>query len=154
MLGWNVLFLGEQRVTDDPAQSAEWNRGRYLVETLGHCSTCHSPRGLLMQEKRSKALSGGQLGAWDAPNITPQTLGGIGGWSKAEIVQYLATGHVTGKGEAAGPMAEAITHSFSRMTPSDLSAMATYIATVPSVSDPRAKQANYALGERGQFESS
>jgi fructose 5-dehydrogenase cytochrome subunit len=153
MLGWNVLFLRERRVMDDPAQSAEWNRGRYLVETLGHCSTCHSPRGLLMQEKRSTALSGGQLGAWDAPNITPHTPGGIGGWSKTEIVQYLATGHVTGKAEAAGPMAEAITHSFSRMTPSDLSAMATYIATVPSVSDPQAKQANYVLGARGQFES-
>src|SRR4030095_14946803 len=103
MIGWNVLFLSEQRVIDDPAQSAEWNRGRYLVETLGHCSTCHSPRGLLMQEKRSKALSGGQLGAWDAPNITPHTLGGIGGWSKAETREYLPARPVTGKADASAP---------------------------------------------------
>ncbi|HEV7607837.1 MAG TPA: cytochrome c [Steroidobacteraceae bacterium] len=152
MMAWNVLFLSDERIADDPAHDAEWNRGRYLVETLGHCSTCHSPRGLLMQEKDGDALAGGKLGAWYAPNITPHAVGGIGGWSKTELVQYLATGHVADKAEAAGPMAEAITHSFSRMTPADLEAMATYIETVPAVPDPEAKQASYAIGARGSFE--
>lgn len=153
MIGWNALFLNHKRIIDDPARDAQWNRGRYLAETLAHCSACHSPRGVLMQENSSQALAGSQLGQWYAPNITPDKIGGIGGWSKVEVAQYLSTGHVTDEANAAGPMAEAITNSFSRMTPTDIDAIATYIATVPAIGDSRAKQPSYAIGAPGHFEA-
>ena len=153
MRGWNTLFLSGGTVTPDPAHDGQWNRGRYLAETLGHCSTCHSPRGLLMQESKSAALGGSPLGAWYAPNITSDKVSGIGGWSKAEIAQYLSTGHVAGKAQAAGDMADAVTNSFSRMTPADIDAIATYIATVPAVRDPAAKHTSYAIGAPGRLEA-
>jgi mono/diheme cytochrome c family protein len=143
---WNTLFLDKKPVVSDPAHDAQWNRGRYLAETLAHCSTCHSPRGFLMQEDHSKAQSGGQLGAWFAPNITSDKISGIGGWNKNEIALYLATGHVRGKAQAAGPMAEAVTNSFSQMTPPDIAALASYVATVPAVRDAGARQVSYAIG--------
>jgi mono/diheme cytochrome c family protein len=143
---WNSLFLNKKPVVADPAHNAQWNRGRYLAETLAHCSTCHSPRGFLMQENHGKAQSGGQLGAWFAPNITSDKISGIGGWNQNEIALYLATGHVRGKAQAAGPMAEAVTNSFSQMTPPDIAALAAYVATVPAVRDASATQASYAIG--------
>lgn len=150
---WNALFLKGEPAQADPGHDAQWNRGRYLAETLGHCSTCHSPRGFLMEEKSSAALSGGPLGAWYAPNITSDRVSGIGGWSKQEIAQYLQTGHVPGKAQAAGDMAEAVTHSFSRMTRSDVDAIAAYIAAVPAVHDAGDKQPAYSYGKPGTFEA-
>lgn len=150
---WNAMFVDEQKIAADPARSAQWNRGRYLSETLGHCSTCHSPRGLMMQESKSAPLSGGPLGSWFAPNITPDKVSGIGGWSREEIARYLSTGSVPGKGQAAGEMAEAVTHSFSRMNPADVQAIAEYIATVPAVRDDSDKQAAYSFGHSANFET-
>lgn len=150
---WNALFLKGARIEPDKAHDAQWNRGRYLVETLGHCSTCHSPRGFLMQEKGSAALSGGPLGSWYAPNITSDKVSGIGGWSKQEVSEYLLTGRVPGKAQAAGDMAEAVTHSFSKMTKADVDAMAAYIATVPAVRDGADEQPAYSYGGPAGFEA-
>jgi mono/diheme cytochrome c family protein len=153
MRAWNALFLKSGPVENQPTHTAQWNRGKYLAETLGHCSTCHSPRGFLMEEKSDGALSGGPLGAWYAPNITSDKVSGIGGWSQAEIAQYLSTGHVQGKAQAAGDMAEAVTHSFSRLSRADVEAMAAYIATVPAVRDAGDKQAAYTYGKPASFEA-
>jgi mono/diheme cytochrome c family protein len=147
MLAWNALFLRSKPVQAVPERDAQWNRGRYLAETLGHCSTCHTPRGLLMQEKTGAALSGGPLGAWYAPNITSDKVSGIGGWSHQEIAQYLSTGRVAGKAQAAGGMAEAVTHSFSKMNRADIDAIASYIATVPPVREPGDKRPAYDWGK-------
>jgi mono/diheme cytochrome c family protein len=154
MAAWNMMFLETGPLKPDPWQNAQWNRGRYLAETLAHCSTCHSPRGLLMQESKASPLSGAALGGWYAPNITSDKTGGIGGWSRTEIAQYLRTGRALGKGQAAGDMAEAISKSFSRMTPADVEAIAAYIETIPAVSDPAASKPAYAFGKPGMFESS
>jgi mono/diheme cytochrome c family protein len=150
---WNALFLKDEPVKADPAHDAQWNRGKYLAETLGHCSTCHSPRGFLMEEKSGSALAGGPLGAWYAPNITSDKVSGIGGWSKQEIAQYLSTGRVEGKAQAGGDMAEAVTHSFSRMTAPDIAAIAAYIATVPAVRDAGDTQPAYSYGKPATFEA-
>ncbi len=107
MAFWNLLFLDNTRFKPDAAKSADWNRGAYLAEALEHCSTCHTPRNELMAEEGDKALSGSAVGSWYAPNITSDKVSGIGGWSDAELVEYLRTGHVAGKAQAAGPMAEA-----------------------------------------------
>ncbi len=152
MFVWNALFLKDGPVKPDTRHDAQWNRGKYLADTLGHCSSCHSPRGFLMQEKGSAALSGGPLGAWYAPNITSDKISGIGGWSQAEIAQYLSTGHVPGKAQAAGEMAEAVTHSFSKLNPADIAAIAAYISTVPAVHDAKDTQAPFTYGKPANFE--
>ncbi len=132
MMGWNLLFRPSETHIDDPKQSAEWNRGKYLVEGAAHCSTCHTPRGLLMQEQKSLNLSGGQVGPWFAPDITSDKVTGIGTWSQQDLVTYLKTGRLDNRAQAAGSMAEAIGYSFQHLTDADLNAIATYVRTVPS----------------------
>jgi mono/diheme cytochrome c family protein len=134
MMGWNLLFRNNTPLTSDPSQSDEWNRGRYLVEGPAHCSTCHTPRGILMQETSAK-MSGSQVGAWYAPNITADVNNGVGSWSKKQLVEYLKTGKVSDmNNSASGSMAEAISHSFQYLTDADLGAMATYLSTIPAIS--------------------
>ncbi|MDH2328198.1 cytochrome c [Cereibacter sp. SYSU M97828] len=145
MMGWNLLFADSATHQDDPAKSAEWNRGAYLAEGPGHCSTCHTPRGMLMQEDGGQYLAGAQVGPWFAPNITSDKAGGIGSWRKDEIVAYLATGRAEGKSQAGGSMAEAVSHSFSKLTADDLGAIATYIMDVPAIAGP----ARFDLGTAG-----
>jgi mono/diheme cytochrome c family protein len=130
---WNALFLDEHPLPAAPERSALWLRGRYLAEGAAHCSTCHTPRGALMQEKKELNMAGSQVGPWYAPNITSHPVAGIGGWTEAELVQYLRTGRIAGKAQAAGSMAEAITYSFSHLDDGDLNAIAHYIKTLPPV---------------------
>lgn len=133
MAGWNLMFLDKTRFADDAAKSAEINRGAYLSEALAHCSTCHTPRNAFMAEDASKALAGGSLGTWYAPNITADKTAGIGSWTDDEILTYLKTGHVAGKAQAAGPMAEAIEHSLQHLSDEDLQAIVAYLREVKPV---------------------
>jgi fructose 5-dehydrogenase cytochrome subunit len=146
MLGWNLLFLDGRVFTPDPRQSAQWNRGAYLVAGATHCSTCHTPRGFLMQEEASRALSGAPVGPWYAPNITSDPESGIGSWSKDELVAFLRDGHLRGKAQAAGSMGEAVEHSFQHLTADDLDAIATYVKTVPPIHDGAAGGSRFAAG--------
>jgi D-sorbitol dehydrogenase (acceptor) len=146
MIGWNLLY-GGSAFSPAPGASPEVQRGQYLVETLGHCSTCHSPRSALMGEERSRFLAGGTVGGWVAPNITSDPVAGIGGWSADEIVTLLRDGYVPGKGVAAGSMAEAVEHSLRYLTDDDLRAIAAYLATVPPIADPGLTRAAYEWTE-------
>jgi mono/diheme cytochrome c family protein len=132
MIGWNMLFRPNETHKDDPTQSAEWNRGKYLAEGAAHCSTCHTPRGIFMQEQKSLNLTGGQVGPWYAPDITNDKVHGIGTWSQEDLVTYLKTGKLDNKAQAAGSMAEAISYSLQHLTDADLNAIATYVRSVPS----------------------
>lgn len=136
MFFWNMLFANE--TVFDPAKdkSAQVNRGDYLVNALAHCDTCHTPRNALMGQNNDQALGGGSLGSWYAPNITPDKLAGIGNWSDADIAQYLKTGHVAGKAQAAGPMAEAVEHSLQHLNDEDIAAIVAYLRQVPAISAP------------------
>jgi mono/diheme cytochrome c family protein len=146
MAFWNLLFLDNTRFKPDAAKSAEWNRGAYLAEALEHCSTCHTPRNELMAEEGDKALSGSAVGSWFAPNITSDKTSGIGGWSDEELTQYLRTGHVAGKAQAAGPMAEAVEHSLQHLNEADLKALVVYLkATKPIASGETTPR--YAAGK-------
>ncbi|WP_092999770.1 cytochrome c [Rhizobium sp. NFR07] len=138
MIGWNLLFRPNEMHKDDPAQSAEWNRGKYLAEGAAHCSTCHTPRGVFMQEQKNLNLTGGQVGAWYAPDITNDPVHGIGSWTQEELVTYLKTGKLGNKAQAAGSMAEAVSYSFQHMTDADLNAIATYVRSVPSANAAQA----------------
>jgi mono/diheme cytochrome c family protein len=144
---WNALFLTAGPRPDDTQHSAQWNRGRYLVDGPAHCSTCHTPRGIMMQEQTSQAMAGAQVGPWFAPNITPAQSSGIGSWTQDELVAYLKTGHLTGKAQAAGSMAEAITHSFQHLTGDDLQAIATYIRALPPIGDTTGTQTRFNQGQ-------
>jgi mono/diheme cytochrome c family protein len=139
MAVWNLLFLNSATFQPDASKSAEWNRGAYLAEALAHCSTCHTPRDMLMAENTSQALSGGSLGSWYAPNITSSTTSGIGGWSDADLAQYLKTGHVQGKAQAAGPMAEAIENSLQHLSDDDIKSLVVYLRQIPAITTGETK---------------
>ncbi|MFG6138706.1 c-type cytochrome [Halomonas sp. B23F22_10] len=133
MAAWNLLFTDDERFAVREGESHVLARGRYLVDNLAHCGTCHTPRNVFMAPEEDEYLAGAPLGGWYAPNITADETNGIGGWRDQELVDYLKNGHVTGKGVAAGPMAEAVENSFRFLDDDDLHAMADYLKSVPAV---------------------
>jgi mono/diheme cytochrome c family protein len=147
MIAWNFLFLNAKVFTPDPQQSAEWNRGAYLVQGATHCGTCHTPRGFLMQEETSRFLAGAQIGSWYAPNITSDQVSGIGSWTKDELVAYLGAGHLAGKAQAAGDMGEAVQDSFQYLSAADINAIATYVKAVPAIHDPVDDGSRFTAGK-------
>ncbi|WP_260928452.1 cytochrome c [Novosphingobium sp. 9] len=134
---WNWLFTSDKPFKATANLSPEAQRGQYLVETLGHCGSCHTPRNMLMAEKPSEALGGADLSGWHAPNITSDPISGIGGWSQADLVAYLRDGRAPGKGIAAGGMAEAVEHSLQHLPEADLVAIAAYLKASQPIRDPR-----------------
>jgi mono/diheme cytochrome c family protein len=126
MVFWNTLNFTPGRYRPNQQKPAEWNRGAYIVEGAAHCGTCHTPKALLGGDRNDHALAGGTLQGWFAPDITNDPRKGIGGWSKDDLIEYLKTG-TNNWTLASGPMAEAITHSTSRMTDADIAAIATYL---------------------------
>jgi fructose 5-dehydrogenase cytochrome subunit len=144
---WNALFLDSRSYSPDPGQSAEWNRGAYLVKGAAHCSVCHTERGFLMQENASRQLSGAQVGPWFAPNITSDATSGIGSWTRDELKAYLRTGRLVGKAQAAGSMGEAVEHSFQSLEEGDIEAIATYVKNVPAVHDSADAQSRFVAGK-------
>jgi mono/diheme cytochrome c family protein len=135
MIGWDKLFFKEGEFTPPAGKSAEWNRGAYLVEGLGHCAACHTPKNALGGDENDKALQGGVIQNWFAPNLTTDARTGLGGWSTADIVSYLKTGH-NRIDAATGPMAEVVMDSTSLLTDDDLMAIATYLKDRPAPNAP------------------
>jgi mono/diheme cytochrome c family protein len=126
LLGWNLLFAGADAVPASKGSSAAWKRGHYLVETLGHCGECHSPRKVLGQIDRDRSLSGNnELGRFAAPDITPQGLAARG-WDGASLRQYLATG-VSMLAVASDEMLAVVNLSTSRLADGDIEAMTVYL---------------------------
>lgn len=134
MRAWRVLFVPDHRFTPDDNKPAEVNRGAYLVEALGHCGECHTPRNLLYGLNSGRKLAGATTQGWKAYNISSDNQSGIGAWSVDDLAAYLATGFASGHGAAAGNMAEAVDHSLRYLTKSDIRAMAVYLKTVPAQS--------------------
>ncbi len=138
MAVWKALFFEPQTFANNPQQTAEWNRGAYLVESLGHCSACHTPRNLFGAEKEELAYSGesyldylpnGRKNNWYAVNLT-QSSDGLADWSKKDIEEYLSIG-LNRFATSFGPMNKVISHSTSQLTPTDVAAMATYLKSLP-----------------------
>jgi mono/diheme cytochrome c family protein len=132
---WNLANAQDARFQPDPGKSAAWNRGAYLVEALGHCGQCHTPRNWMLGLKSGDALAGAVQAGWMAYNISSDRVHGIGAWSDADLTQYLSTGYAPGHGPASGPMAEAISNSLRFLTPQDIQAMVTYLRGVPAQSE-------------------
>jgi mono/diheme cytochrome c family protein len=131
MAVWRELYFSEGSYNGDPAQSPAWNRGAYLVEGLGHCSACHSPRNALGGIEKDKAFSGATVDGWFALNLTSELHTGLGNWTVEQVATYLKTGAVAGKTAALGPMALVVKNSTSQMSDADLTAMATYLKDIP-----------------------
>ena len=123
---WDALYFEPGVFKANPAKSAEWNRGGYLVEAVGHCPACHTPKGRLGGDLDKERLHGYSLQGWFAPDITNDSARGLGKWSAQDIMDYLKSGHNRWSG-ASGPMAEEVIHSSSQMTAADLSSIAVYL---------------------------
>lgn len=133
MLGWNMLFFDNKGYVAIGNQSAEWNRGAYLVAGAGHCASCHTPKNGLGGDEGDMALQGYTLQGWFAPEIAGNPHVGLGDWTKGDITSYLKTGF-NAKSVASGPMAEAVENSTQYLTDGDLNAIATFLKTVPGSS--------------------
>ena len=128
---WNWLYLKPVEFQDDPKQTAEWNRGAYIVNGLCHCGACHTPKSLLSGDEYSKALQGGKLENYLASDLTGDKHDGLGGWEKQDIVDFLKTG-INGKSSAYGSMIDVVRFSTSKMNNADLNAIATYLKSLPA----------------------
>jgi len=128
LVGWRALYFKAGEYKPDPSQSPEWNRGAYLVEGLGHCDACHSPRNMLGAVSRGDVIAGGLIPIqnWYAPSLTSSRETGLGKWAVSDVVDLLKTG-VSARGAVFGPMAIVVHDSLQHMTESDITAMATYL---------------------------
>lgn len=128
--GWKVLFLRQASVQTDKSKSPEWNRGRYLVEGLGHCGSCHTPRNVLGAEKKSSAFAGGAAEGWNAPPLNSSSPAAHK-WTADQLAEYLSTGWHRLHGAAAGPMAD-VTNNLGQASAKDVRSIAVYIASLSS----------------------
>jgi mono/diheme cytochrome c family protein len=132
---WNIPFYDPQPFRPDPTKDTKWNRGAYLVQGPGHCGSCHTPRGLAMQEKAldhgsDRYLSGALLDGWYAPSLRNDANTGLGRWSEEDIVRFLRTGR-NQHGVVFGSMLEAFNNSTQFMSDGDLAAIAVYLKSLP-----------------------
>lgn len=118
------------------------SRGAYLVEGLGHCGACHTPRALTMQEKALSASEGSDflsgsapLEGWIAKSLRGDHKDGLGSWSEEQLVQFLKTGR-SDRSAVFGGMSDVVVHSMQYMSENDLTAIARYLKSLPA-NDPK-----------------
>lgn len=128
---WRALYFTPGTYVPDPSQTAEWNRGAYLVRGLGHCAACHTARNALGAPGESD-LGGGQIPMqnWYAPSLASPSEAGVADWSTAEIAALLKNG-TTPRASVLGPMAEVVLHSTQHLGDADLASMAVFLRTLP-----------------------
>ena len=134
LAAWRILYFKPDPYRADAAQSAQWNRGAYLVQGLAHCGACHSTRNALGAPVAGHAYDGAMmpLNDWYAPSLTATNEASVADWRLAEIAQWLRDGTST-KGSALGPMAEVIYQSTQFASNDDLLAMSAYLKSLPAI---------------------
>jgi len=145
---WNLLFLDTDDFQSDPEQSVEWNRGAYLVNGLGHCGGCHTPKNSFGADKSEQELYGGKLDNWVAPDLTSNTRIGLGDWSVDDIAEFLATGR-NGHAAAGGAMSDVISYSTSLLSDADRRAIAVYLKSQPASPDVKSSAPETGAMRRG-----
>jgi nicotinate dehydrogenase subunit B len=129
MAGWNALFLRKGEIQVQPQRSEQWNRGAYLVNGLGHCAACHSPRNLMGAEKGGKNfLAGGMVDGWEAPALNGLSKSPTP-WTEDQLFTYLSSGYSDAHGVAAGPMGPVVSE-LAKLPKADIRAMAVYLASL------------------------
>lgn len=138
---WRALYFRPGAFEADSRQSAEWNRGAYLVQGLGHCSACHSARNALGATTQGLNLAGGLIPMqnWYAPSLSTSLEAGVAHWREADIVSLLQHG-VSPQASVTGPMAEVVLQSTQYLSASDLGAMAKYLQQLPGATAAPAQQ--------------
>lgn len=136
LMFWSAAFANQKSYKPRADRDAQWNRGAYLVQALGHCGACHTPRGLAYQEKGYSEsspdyLSGAVVDNWFAANLTGTHASGLGRWSEKEISTFLETGH-SGHEVAFGSMVTVIENSTQHLRKEDLDAIAHYLKSLPA----------------------
>jgi mono/diheme cytochrome c family protein len=133
--GWKFLFLDGKPFVPDPAKSAEWNRGAFLVNGPGHCAECHSPRNFLGGIIASQRFGGGpdleRAGSW-VPNISQK---GLSDWSEDDIKNFLEDG-ATPDGDSVSGSMKSVIKNTSQLSAADRKAMAVYLKSLPPVEGP------------------
>jgi mono/diheme cytochrome c family protein len=137
LLGWRALYFEPGVYVAKPGESAEWNRGAYLVQGLGHCDACHTSRNMLGATDKDKQFAGGliPLQDWYAPSLTSNREAGLGQWQIADVVALLHTG-VSDRGVVFGPMAQVVHDSLQYITEADTQAMAVYLKSLAHAGAP------------------
>ena len=132
LIGWRALYFKEGEYVPDQKQSAQWNRGAYLVQGLGHCSMCHTAVTALGGTRESQAFEGGMIPNqnWYAPSLTSNREAGLGEWSIKDISDLLQVG-VSNRATVYGPMAEVVYNSLQYLSDEDVAAMAVYLKGLP-----------------------
>ena len=135
---WDASFAPRSSYVAKPGHDAAWNRGAYLVQGLGHCGACHTPRGIGMQEKAlddssPNYLAGAELDAWYAPSLRGDMRTGLGTWSEADIGEFLKHGH-NRVGTAFGSMIDVINNCTSYLSDTDINAIAHYLKSLSATS--------------------
>jgi nicotinate dehydrogenase subunit B len=128
MAAWNAMFHDPATYRADPTQTVEWNRGAYLVNGLGHCGACHTPRNALGAERGGPAfLSGAVVDGWEAPALTALSRAPVP-WTSGELYRYLRNGYSLQHGAAAGPMGPVV-KELGALPDDDIRAMASYLTS-------------------------
>jgi alcohol dehydrogenase (quinone), cytochrome c subunit len=145
---WNLVFTTSGSYVNKSDHDADWNRGAYLVQGLGHCGACHTPRGFAWQEKAlddgsADYLSGAELDAWYAPDLRGDLRSGLGSWSKDDIAEFLKHGH-NRTGTAFGSMIDVLNNSTPYLSDGDINAIAVYLKSLPATSGQQAVAYNDA----------
>ncbi|MGY4828924.1 c-type cytochrome [Sphaerotilaceae bacterium SBD11-9] len=130
---WRALYFKPGEQPADPTQSADWNRGAYLVQGLGHCNACHGSRNALGATAGPLDLGGGLIPMqnWYAPSLSDPREAGVAEWPLSEIAQLLKTG-VSPRASVLGPMAEVVGRSTQHLSDADLNAVAVYLKALPA----------------------
>ena len=134
MIGWKALFFTPGEFRPDPSKSPEINRGAYLVNALGHCGECHTPRNFAGGLDRSKFLAGGVLDGGVVPNITPHPETGIGKWSPGDVADLLKMGMTPDGDFVGGEMAE-VSKEMAKLTDDDVKAIVAYLRSLPPINN-------------------
>src|SRR5262249_342841 len=143
---WKALYFERGAFRPDPARDAQWNRGAYLVNGLGHCSACHSPRNSLGAEKKDELFSGGVADGWHGPAANGRPPAPVP-WTAEQLFNYLRTGLDATHAIAAGPM-EPVVRNLARAPEEDVRAMAAYLeALAGPPSAERRKKGEAALAQ-------
>jgi mono/diheme cytochrome c family protein len=132
LLGWRTLYFKEGEYVPETRQTAEWNRGAYLVQGLGHCAMCHTAINALGGSSEAKAFEGGMIPNqnWYAPSLTSNREAGLGNWELKDIADLLQVG-ASHRGTTYGPMAEVVYNSLQYLSDEDAKAMAVYLKSLP-----------------------
>lgn len=127
---WRALFFTPGSFVADPAKPAEWNRGAYLVDGLGHCIACHGTRNVLGATEEKLGLAGGPVENWYAPSLNSKREAGVADWDTQHVVALLKNG-TSPRGSVMGPMADVVYRSTQHLSEADLNAMAVFLKQLP-----------------------